>query len=365
MGFVLVMENILLSVIVPIYKVEKYLDKCIQSILGQTFKNFELILVDDGSPDSCPLICDAYAKQDDRIRVIHKPNGGLVSARKSGVSEACGLYISYVDGDDWISPEMYEVMLNAAIINDADIVITGLCKEYEKRSVMCPHNVPAGVYKDTALTKLMEKMLYTGTFYEQGIIPSLCNKIFKRDILLKNYHKVNDDIRMGEDAVCTYPCLLDAKCVVIDKDFYPYHYRINESSMSHTFDTLYFERLKSLFAVLEEKLRTVAVPMIGEQLNYYKLFIIWYGIETLLDRKIRISWIKKAAIIHKVFKDFNLKLLIETIDWTGFSKNDKQKFKMLYRYRTFLLRFYCKRFLHRIQNYLQKRGLLLCPNIQS
>ena len=359
------MENILLSIIVPIYKVEKYLEQCIQSILRQTFKNFELILVDDGSPDSCPAICDMYAKQDSRVRVIHKPNGGLVSARKSGLSTATGLYIAYVDGDDWISPDMYEIILNTAIINDADIVVTGYCEEYESRSVVRPNPAPAGMYKDTALKKLTETMLYTGIFYEQDVIPSLWNKLFKRTLLLKNQHKVSDIIRMGEDAACTYPCLLDAKCVVIDKDFYPYHYRINESSMSHTFDTLYFERLKSLFAVLEEKFRTVAVPMIGEQLNYYKLFIIWYGIETLLDRKIRLSWMKKAAIIHKVFKDFNLKLLIETIDWTGFSKNDKQKFKMLYRYRTFLLRFSCKRFLHRIQNYLQKRGLLLCQNIQS
>ena len=91
------------SVIVPIYKVEKYLNKCIDSILKQTFQDFELILVDDGSPDKCPKICDEYAKKDKRVRVIHKENAGLVAARNTGIKEAKGDYICYVDGDDWIS----------------------------------------------------------------------------------------------------------------------------------------------------------------------------------------------------------------------------------------------------------------------
>ncbi|MGP1459012.1 MAG: glycosyltransferase family 2 protein [Treponema sp.] len=359
------MGNILLSIIVPIYNVEKYLDQCIQSILRQTFENFELILVDDGSPDSCPAICDMYAKQDSRVRVIHKPNGGLVSARKSGLSTATGLYIAYVDGDDWISPDMYEVMLNTAIINDADIVVTGYCEEYESRSVVHPNPAPAGVYKDTALKKLTETMLYTGIFYEQDVIPALWNKMFKRALLLKNQYKVSDIIRMGEDAACTYPCLLDAKCVVIDKDFYPYHYRIIENSMTHTFDPLYFERLKSLFAVLEEKFCEAADTKAMEQLNYYKLFIIRYGIESLLDRKTRMSFLKKMRIINKAFKDFNLKVLIQNIDWAGFSKIDKQQFTMLYRHRTFVLKFYYKRFLQRIRNYLKKRDIVICPNTQS
>ena len=96
------------SVIVPIFKVEDYIERCIDSILAQTFTDFEVILVDDGSPDRCPQICDEYEKKDQRIRVIHKPNGGLVSARNAGIFAAKGDYITYVDGDDWIKPGLLQ-----------------------------------------------------------------------------------------------------------------------------------------------------------------------------------------------------------------------------------------------------------------
>ena len=99
-----------ISVIVPVYKVEPYLDRCVQSILRQTFRAFELILVDDGSPDGCPAMCDAWAKQDRRIRVLHKENGGLSSARNAGLAVATGRYISFVDSDDWIEPQMLEYL---------------------------------------------------------------------------------------------------------------------------------------------------------------------------------------------------------------------------------------------------------------
>ena len=105
--------NPLISVIVPVYKVEQYLDECVQSIINQTYKNLEIILVDDGSPDRCPEMCDEYARQNSRIRVIHKPNGGPSSARNIGLNAASGLYIGFVDSDDVIAPNMYERQLFA------------------------------------------------------------------------------------------------------------------------------------------------------------------------------------------------------------------------------------------------------------
>ena len=103
----------LISVIVPVYKVEQYLDECVQSIINQTYKNLEIILVDDGSPDRCPEMCDEYARQDSRIKVIHKPNGGLSSARNAGIDIARGEYIGFVDSDDYIAHDMYEKLYNA------------------------------------------------------------------------------------------------------------------------------------------------------------------------------------------------------------------------------------------------------------
>ena len=100
----------LISVIVPIYKVEAYLERCIRSIVNQTYKNLEIILVDDGSPDSCPDICDVWKEKDDRIKVIHKKNGGLSDARNAGMQIMTGTYISYIDSDDWVANDMYEKM---------------------------------------------------------------------------------------------------------------------------------------------------------------------------------------------------------------------------------------------------------------
>ena len=111
-----------ISVIVPVYNVEKYLEKCIDSILSQTFKNFEIILVDDGSTDSCGIICDEYERLDNRVKVIHKINGGLSSARNSGLEIASGEYVAFVDSDDWIDKNMYQELYNEAKKNNADIV---------------------------------------------------------------------------------------------------------------------------------------------------------------------------------------------------------------------------------------------------
>ena len=118
------MDYPLVSVIVPIYKIERYLGTCIESIICQTYQNLEIILVDDGGKDRCPEICDLYSSKDRRISVIHKPNGGLVSARKAGLQQSSGKYISYVDGDDWISPGFIEALLTTAGSSGADVVLS-------------------------------------------------------------------------------------------------------------------------------------------------------------------------------------------------------------------------------------------------
>ncbi|MEH7131458.1 glycosyltransferase, partial [Neobacillus drentensis] len=124
------MEN-KISIIVPIYKVEKYLAKCVESILAQSFKEFELILVDDGSPDRCGEICEEYSKKDNRIKVIHKENGGLSSARNAGISIASGEYIAFVDSDDYLHNRMYELLYKNATENSSDIVICDYFKVRE------------------------------------------------------------------------------------------------------------------------------------------------------------------------------------------------------------------------------------------
>lgn len=121
------MKDILISVIVPVYKAEEKLDRCVESIVGQTYRNLEIILVDDGSPDSSPELCDEWATKDSRIKVVHKKNGGASSARNAGISAATGEYITFVDSDDWIEPDMYSSLLEDALHFNADKAICGFC----------------------------------------------------------------------------------------------------------------------------------------------------------------------------------------------------------------------------------------------
>ena len=124
----------LISVIVPVYKVEQYLDKCVESIVNQTYRNLEIILVDDGSPDNCPAMCDGWAKRDYRIKVIHKANGGLSDARNAGIAVASGEFIGFVDSDDWITPDMYQHLHDLMAADHSDIAACGVEMVWEDGS---------------------------------------------------------------------------------------------------------------------------------------------------------------------------------------------------------------------------------------
>ncbi len=220
----------LISVIVPIYGIEQYVGMCIESLMTQTYKNLEIILVDDGSPDRCPEICDLYARKDSRIRVIHKPNGGLVSARKAGLEASNGAYIGYVDGDDWVGVGFYESLLTSIVTANADMVCAGQSRELFDQCVHFKNPLPCGVYEGAALDELKKNMASYGEFYRPGITTYVWNKLFKRDLLYRHQMSVDERISIGEDAAVTYPVLMDCQkvCVV---DTVAYHYRQHASSM--------------------------------------------------------------------------------------------------------------------------------------
>ena len=224
------MDKPLISVIVPVYMIDRYIGICIESIIHQTYQNLEIILVDDGSKDRCPEICDLYASKDDRIKVIHKTNGGLVSARKTGLQQSNGTYISYVDGDDWIGPGFIEGLYTAAETSGADMVCAGQTRELFSRSAHFFNPVPAGIYEGEKLAELWKCMISYGPFYRPGISTYVWNKLFKRDILLATQPSVDNRISIGEDGAVTYPALLRCrKIAVIDN--VAYHYRQREDSM--------------------------------------------------------------------------------------------------------------------------------------
>ena len=197
-----------LSVIVPVYNTEKYLRECIDSILAQTFRDFELILVDDGSTDGSGAICDEYAKQDERIRVIHQENGGITVARKSGVRAARGEYVTFVDSDDWIDKDMYRIMLEE---ETADIRICNLIKATNTGMFELSCLVEPGYYDKRKLdTYFYQSMLFDFDLCQPAVHPSLCTKLIRTDIIRNVIVNVDDSITYGEDALCSYACMLDS-----------------------------------------------------------------------------------------------------------------------------------------------------------
>lgn len=242
-----------ISVIVPIYGIEPYLRKCIESIMAQTYQNLEIILVDDGSRDGCPQICDEYAAKDERIRVIHKPNGGLVNARKTGLLAATAELIGYVDGDDWIAPDFYENLYRAYEKTHADIVTDGFCRDLLNISERITNRIPAGLYTDLP-NEIYPRMLCAGEFFAFGIYSYVWNKLFRKEVLFDSQMAVDERIVVGEDVACTFPTLLRAKrlCVI---DACAYHYEQRAGSMLKTTDNFAAEnqRLDVLEAFMREQ----------------------------------------------------------------------------------------------------------------
>ncbi len=224
------MSNPLISIVVPIHQIDRYLGICVESLLNQTYKNIEIILVDDGSPDRCPEICDLYASKDARIKVIHKNNGGLVSARKAGLLSAMGEYVGYVDGDDWVGPGFVESLFTAIATADADIAAGGYSRDLFARTAHFTDKMPCGVYEGDRLEDLRCKMISLGEFFRIGVSTYVWNKLFKRELLLEAQLPVDDAISIGEDAAVTYPAIMLANRLVIT-DTCAYHYRQREDSM--------------------------------------------------------------------------------------------------------------------------------------
>ena len=224
-------EQPLISIIVPIYMIDRYVGICIESIVNQTYRNLEIILVDDGSKDRCPEICDLYASKDSRIRVIHKENGGLVSARKAGLAAATGGLISYVDGDDWIGPSFIEKMVKAYRETEADMICAGQTRVIFDRAAELVDRIPAGVYEGEELYERVQKhMMSDGSFYRPGISTYVWNKLFRRDIVYDPQMQVDEAISIGEDAAVTYPALLRCRKIAVTEHT-DYHYRQREDSM--------------------------------------------------------------------------------------------------------------------------------------
>ena len=274
----------LLSVIVPVYNAEKYLAACIESIINQTYDQLEILLIDDGSTDRSGQICDQYAERDERIRVIHKKNEGLLRARKDGVLSAKGNMITFVDADDWIESVMYEELITILLNTDSDMISSGVIMEYQatgKRSTNLDH-YPEKLY-DHLDRDIYPTMLWDYGINTSGMLRNAVLKIFKRDILAGILRNMDLEVSIGEDClICTAYILQIKTMYVCHKAFY--HYNIHEESMCSTVRPEIWGNVQRLYTELERVITEYENPaVLTRQLKRYILEIVEHAVGKLFD----------------------------------------------------------------------------------
>ena len=232
-----------ISVIVPVYKAEKYLHRCVDSILAQTFTDFEVLLIDDGSPDRSGDICDEYAKKDSRVRVFHKENGGVSSARQCGIDNAQGEYTIHADPDDWVEPNMLEELYAKAKEDDADVVICDFYVNNADRQIYNKQE-PSALDHETVLRELFQQL--------HG---SCWNKFVRRDCYIKNKVQFELGLSFCED-LYFHACLLkNARTIsYLSKAFYHYDQIINTNSIVARYKKTTFDYDKMLYDKFTELL---------------------------------------------------------------------------------------------------------------
>ena len=254
------------SVVIPVYNAEQYLRRCVDSVLAQTYRDIEVILVDDGSPDKSPEICDSYAAIDERVRVIHKNNGGVSSARNTGLYAATGKYVSFVDADDWIEPEMYEKLLADAVEYDADIV-------------MCDPVVIAadGSMTQDCIPQLKESCLLVKADFSPALLRYFAGVvwrcIYSKELLTQKQLGFHLNLRLSEDRIFNIEAMGSASRIYYRREAL-YHYYILETGACRKYYPDYFQ------IVLDtDRLTQVAIKKLWviEYINVYKRVVVIQG----------------------------------------------------------------------------------------
>lgn len=249
--------NAKVSVIVPVYRTELYIRQAVDSILSQTHTNLEVILVDDGSPDQCPQICDAYAAQDPRVRVIHKENGGLTSARCAGIMSATGDYLIIVDSDDWIDAELVEACLARAEADGADCVLYSYVKEYPQKSIPIHLFDASFSYSAEESVERIHRRL-VGPLGEElrspqkaEFLSSVCMKFYRTDAARRGFFVSEREVGTNEDGIFNLYALEGCSISYIDRCFY--HYRkTNSNSITTHYKQGYPEKWDVMYRYLQD-----------------------------------------------------------------------------------------------------------------
>ena len=268
------------SVIVPVYDAQEYLERCVRSIREQTWKDLEIILVDDGARDKSPEMCDAYAREDSRIRVLHKKNGGLVSAWMAGVELSTGAWLCFVDSDDWVDLCMVEEMMREASGVSGEIICCNHVIERASGRSEERHALAPGVYEGERLECQVKPQLLGNE--KRTVSFSRCMKLFSRELITENMKYCNPGIRMGEDMNIVLPALYDCTRLVILKDALYYHYFFNTASMVHRYDPKLYEGIRELVRTLRTLLTEKGITGWGEPLERETLYLAMLAVKNEL-----------------------------------------------------------------------------------
>ncbi len=287
-------QKMLFSIIVPVYKVEKYLKCCVESILTQSYTDFELILVDDGSPDTCPQMCDEYAEKDNRVKVIHKQNGGHSSARRAGLNIAQGEYIIFIDSDDYVAKDYLETFALPIQENGAEVVCLGHVVTDEVNQLNKPICYKEGFYD----RERMQKEIFPSLIEDENgktFSSSLWAKTFKKELIAPVLEQIDSRIIIGEDLVCSKSCMYMTKSMyVADKNLY--FYRANPQSITKSKKVRSWIELELRIKTLEKNL-SEDINVFEQQLYRDTVRVLFNVVCSQFNRK------EKTKIIVKDIKE--------------------------------------------------------------
>ena len=313
------MNELYASIIIPVYNVENYLERCVNSALAQTCQSIEIILVDDGSSDNCPEICDRYAKEYSQIKVIHKKNGGLASARNAGLAIANGEFIFFLDSDDWITSNTIEELIAIAIENQVDFVrfrpMYAGWPNHEDGD-LCDFGTESGMAEGLYDRKKIEEEILPRLFatpqLTMGVIVAAWRSLYRKDFLNQNNLKFDENVRYSEDSI------FSAKVVWNTKSFYYldgpryYYYSFNSTSIIRSFKEDRWESCKNLMTCFDNNFLAIDGYDFSEQLWLQKIFCVVHALnqrKMIGDMKLREIYCRKICkdpITVLSFKHLNL-----------------------------------------------------------
>lgn len=326
------------SVIVPVYNAEKYLHECVDSILAQTITDIEVILVDDGSTDTSPKICDEYAESDKRVIVIHKQNGGVSSARNAGLDVAVGEYVTFVDSDDFIASDMYENMMSKAIEYNCDIVMCDCIKEYADRREPYTHNIREGFYNRKNLEDeyfphllIMENVEYPATI-------SNCLMLFRREQFCKV--RYINGVRYSEDLLFGAELMYRTGSFYYMKGQAYYHYRMNDQSATHRFVADKWNDYRLLHSGIKEAFGNDSNFCFDKQIDLCLLFFLYNTLGDIMRAK-QLAVDEKTAVIKTILNDNIVRDMFSRVKISKLSVPLKQKLLTVLYKRCWAIKFLC------------------------